>query len=192
MTALTFRTDSEKYEEIPNDVVIDKRGKVVRSNTMTGTTTPAKKEKASSGSKWGYGFGLGKKKEAEAEAAAEANLQRGLSQRTLPVYQATSQPPTRQNSQSTQASKRSHDTHRTHRSHESHDTSRSKSSKSARPVRPAPYGITGYRASQDTLVQSDSIYRRKAEDVASIREVKDTSQQLADMREQMAREKLDI
>lgn len=178
--------------------MFDKKGKLVRSNTMTGTTNKEKekeKEKAvkeKSGSKWGYGFGLGKKKEAEAEAAAaERNLTRGLSQRTLPVYQATSQPPTRHNSQSTQSSKRTQESGRTHRTH---DSNRSKGSRSAgrAPYGPQPHGLTGYRASQDTLVQSDSIYRRKADDVASIHEVLDSTQRLEDLRKLMVKERVDI
>ncbi|KIY66435.1 Creatinase/aminopeptidase [Cylindrobasidium torrendii FP15055 ss-10] len=48
------------------------------------------------------------------------------------------------------------------------------------------------RASQDTLVQSDSMYRRKVEETDSVREVVPTQQRLSDLRSQMVKENLDI
>ncbi|KAF8655608.1 hypothetical protein AX16_002990 [Volvariella volvacea WC 439] len=109
---LTFVTDSERYDEIPQEIAQvhykDKGPQLVRSNTMTGT------KKAASGSKWGYGWGIGKQKEKQKELEREM-YEPQESFPTLPRYQ----PPHRSNSQSTQASKLSQSTYRTNRTQSS-------------------------------------------------------------------------
>ncbi|KIK57947.1 hypothetical protein GYMLUDRAFT_737947 [Collybiopsis luxurians FD-317 M1] len=104
--ALTFRTDSEKYDEIPTDILPtlpsgkskgkDKSPKLVRSNTMTGTKK----------SKWGYGWGIGKKnKEKEAEAEREMAEKAPSISTGLPMYESPRVMPVRSNTKTTQMSK---------------------------------------------------------------------------------------
>ncbi|KAJ3770141.1 Creatinase aminopeptidase [Lentinula raphanica] len=104
--ALTFYSDSEKYDDIPTDTLPTlpsgkgkkDKPKLVRSNTMTGTKK----------SKWGYGWGIGKKnkeKEAEAEREAAEKAPSISSGTNLPMYESPRVMPVRSNTKTTQMSK---------------------------------------------------------------------------------------
>ena len=209
--SLTFHSDSELYDDVPDHLPMLPKGqsglpKLGRSNTMTGT------KKSTISSKWGYGWGVGKKREKDGEA--ELN-EKSASQVDLPLYQ----PVMRKDSKSTQAShstQRSHDTHRTqdsrhtqntYRTHESHrthvsqqskvsqgskNTHRSNSSRSTAP-KPRPPLINGHvlypQDSTDTLV--GSAFERKVNEQDSIRIKPDTTDRLQDLRRLMIKDKLD-
>jgi len=149
---LTFVTDSEKYDEIPEDYVpvMGKKGKgpkIVRSNTMTGA------KKSNSGTRWGYGWGLGKKnKEKEAELEREMvqvldpQETGSMMSQSLPVYR--SQPstalPERKDSKSSQGTKVSYyippqettlgrsNTGATQRTNRTYDSQQSRSTQNSR------------------------------------------------------------
>ncbi|KAK7436849.1 hypothetical protein VKT23_014481 [Stygiomarasmius scandens] len=149
---LTFATDSEKYDEIPEDYVpvMGKKGKgpkITRSNTMTGA------KKSNSGTRWGYGWGLGKKnKEKEAELEREMvqvldpQETGSMMSQSLPVYR--SQPstalPERKDSKSSQGSKVSYyippqettlgrsNTGATQRTNRTYDSQQSRSTQNSR------------------------------------------------------------
>ncbi|GAW05634.1 Creatinase aminopeptidase [Lentinula edodes] len=104
--ALTFYSDSEKYDDIPTDTLPTlpsgkgkkDKPKLVRSNTMTGSKK----------SKWGYGWGIGKKnkeKEAEAEREMAEKSPSILSGTNLPMYESPRIAPVRSNTKTTQFSK---------------------------------------------------------------------------------------
>ena len=205
-TGLTFHSDSEKYDEVPDRLPVALKGgpKLGRSNTMTGT------KKSTASSKWGYGWGVGKKNR-DKDREAEMDEKSG-SQLDLPLYR----PMVRRDSKSTQASRstqRSHDTNRTHdsghthRSEESHRTHvslqsklsqgskhtyRSGTSHSTAP-KPRPPLINGHalypQDSTDTLV--GSAFERKINEQDSIRIKPDTTERLEDMRRLMIKDKLD-
>ena len=214
--SLTFHSDSELYDDIPDHLPMlsrDGSGRqrgLNRSNTMTGT------KKSTVSSKWGYGWGVGKKNK-EKGGDLEIN-EKSASQPDLALYQ----PVVRRDSKSTQAShstQRTHDTHRTqdsrhtqrthesnrtqesHRTHASQqskvslgskNTYRSNSSRSSAP-KPRPPLINGHalypQDSTDTLV--GSAFERKVNEHDSIKVKPDTTERLEDMRRLMIRDKLD-
>jgi Xaa-Pro aminopeptidase len=210
--SLTFHSDSELYDDIPDHLPMLPKDqsvfpKLSRSTTVTGT------KKSTVSSKWGYGWGIGKKNK-EKGGDSEIN-EKSASQVDLPLYQ----PVVRRDSKSTQAShstQRSHDTHRTQdsrhtqntqRTHESHrthvsqqskfsqgskNTYRSNSSRSTAP-KPRPPLINGHALyphdSTDTLV--GSAFERKVNEQDSIRIKPDTTERLQDMRRLMIKDKLD-
>ncbi|KAJ7592530.1 aminopeptidase-P [Mycena floridula] len=129
---LTFVSDSEKYDEIPRDIVVGSPSKELkRSNTMTGT-----KKSALSG-RWGWGLGKKDKKEPLVQDVDEMT-ERPPSMAPVPVY-LPSQNLTRSNSHNVSRSntrssqdrnsqnqnvsrsntRSTQDTQRTHRSHRS-------------------------------------------------------------------------
>ena len=208
-TSLTFHSDSELYDDVPDHLPMlpkDQSGspKLGRSNTMTGT------KKSTVSSKWGYGWGVGKRNR-EKGGELEIN-EKSASQVDLPLYQ----PVVRRDSKSTQASQstqRSHDTHKTqdsrhtqntHESHRTHvsqqskfsqgskNTYRSNSSRSTAP-KPRPPLINGHvlypQDSTDTLV--GSAFERKVNEQDSIRVKPNTTERLQDMRRLMIKDKLD-
>ena len=210
--SLTFHSDSELYDDVPDHLPMlpkddSGRPKLNRSNTMTGT------KKSTFSSKFGYGWGVGKKNR-EKGGESEMN-EKSASQLDLPLYQ----PVVRRDSKSTQAShstQRTHDTHRTqdsrhtqnsHRTHESHQTHvsqqskisqgskntyRSNSSRSSAP-KPRPPLLNGHalypQDSTDTLV--GSAFERKVNEQDSIRIKPDTTERLEDLRRLMIKDKLD-
>ena len=210
--SLTFHSDSELYEDVPDNLPILSRSqsgspRLARSNTMTGT------KKSMVSSKFGYGWGLGKRNK-EKGAELEIN-EKSASHVDLPLYQ----PVVRRDSKSTQAShstQRSHDTHktqdsrhtqntqRTHESHRTHvsqqskvsqgskNTYRSNSSRSTAP-KPRPPLINGHalypQDSSDTLV--GSAFERKVNEQDSIKLKPDTTERLQDLRRLMIKDKLD-
>ncbi|KAF9526867.1 aminopeptidase-P [Crepidotus variabilis] len=188
--SITFHSDSEIYDEVPDTLPILKdskgRPKLARSNTMTGSK------------KWGYGWGAGRKdKEKEAEAEAEM-AEKSSSQSQLPLYQ----PVVRRDSKSTQASRRTQDSARTHDTHRTYDSQRSKASAQSQETyrsggsrstapkpRPPLLGALQQHDSTSTLV--GSAYERKINDQESIRTKPDTTDRLEEMRRLMAKDNLD-
>jgi len=119
---LTFHTDTEQYDDIPDTLFVKNatgdNPKATRSNAMTGT------KKSLMSTKWGYGWGGGRKqKEVEAELEEEPP-----SMTPLPTYRPPTSPPTRSNTMSSQGSKatyKSQDTHRSQDTQKSQDTYKS-------------------------------------------------------------------
>jgi Xaa-Pro aminopeptidase len=211
--SLTFHSDSELYDDVPDHLPRLPKGEsgrpwLSRSNAVTGT------KKSTVSAKWGYGWGVGKKNK-EKGGDLEIN-EKSASAVNLPLYQ----PVVRRDSKSTQAShstQRTNDTHKTqdsrhtqntHRTHESHrthvsqqskmtqgsnnNTYRSNSSRSTAP-KPRPPLINGHvlypQDSTDTLV--GSAYERKVNEQDSIRIKPNTTERLEDMRRLMIKDKLD-
>jgi len=153
--ALTFHTDTEQYDDIPENLFVTNttgnNTKVARSNAMTGT-------KKSLGFKLGYGWGAGRKqKEVEAELEEEQPSQI----QTLPVYLPPTSPPTRSNTMSSQGSKatyNSHDTHRSQGTHKSQDTHKSQGTQRSQESHKTnlSHQSQGLRAVQDSLKRNDS------------------------------------
>lgn len=204
--SLGFRTDSEKYDDIPGltlpAVGGSERpaGKLVRSNTMTGT------KKSILPTKWGYGWGLGKQKEKEKEKEMVENLP---SQSTLPVYvQGTA--PTRSNSKSTQNTKSTHhsnathhssatyhsngtrhttETHHTNGTHQSKTTYQSKASGHSSGGKP-PIARPGLYPNDSSSTLVGSALERKI-NVESVKDRTDTLPKLEEIRALMAKDDLD-
>ncbi len=202
--SITFHSDSEKYDEVPETLPMnfkDEKGrpKLVRSNTMTGT------KKSTASSKWGYGWGVGRRdKEREREREEDVQVNEKPSSLDMALYQ----PVVRRDSKSTQSSRRTqdtartqdtvrtHDTQRTHTSHQSKlsaqskETYRSGGSRSTAPKpRPPILGALEHHDSTSTLV--GSAVERKINDHESIRSKADTTERLEEMRRLMAKDNLD-
>lgn len=199
---LTFRTDSERYDEVPPIIVGGEGGmkgspKLSRGNTMTGT------KKSTTSSKWGYGWGIGKK-EKEVEAAMRERSSSNASETPLPLYQAQegkALPPVRRDTKSSYASKstvraqetlqrgdtmRSHSSNRSKESKQSYQTSSSRSSapKHRPPLMP--------QDSTSTLVGS-ALERKMQGDVESIPDkTVNTTERLADLRAEMEKANVDF
>lgn len=196
LARLTFYSDSEKYDEIPETLAFkDARGRLERSNTMMGT------KKSAASTKWGYGWGSGRKlKEAEAELEDEP---RSLASQTLPAYQPHSQP-TRSNTMSSQESRETYKSQSTRRfrsnhqsadadlrrndsqrSHGSSSTMRTAVSNNSR-LRPRPR-----HSNESTSTLVESAYERKVNEVDSVRDDGDTYEKLSDLRQHMSSQSLD-
>jgi len=207
--SLTFHSDSEIYDEVRELVPRqskskDDKGRLGRSNTMTGT------KKAVVSQKWGYGWGAGKRdKEKGREVDAEES-EKFSQENHLPLYQ----PVVRRDSKSTQSSRRTQDsartqdtvrtqeTMRTHDSHHTHtsqqskgsaqskETYRSGASRSTAPKpRPPLLGALEHHESTSTLV--GSAFERKINDQESIHSKADTTERLDEMRRLMVKDNLD-
>ncbi|XP_006457207.1 hypothetical protein AGABI2DRAFT_212532 [Agaricus bisporus var. bisporus H97] len=207
---LTFRTDSEKYDEVPplftgGEKDSNTPPKLSRGNTMTGT------KKSTASSKWGYGWGLGKK-EKEVEAHMHQRSASGASS-PLPQYQTVEpslqrsgtkssqatrstqstvrvdEPPRRSDSRRKPSSLERKDTQRSHVSRRSQDSKATTSSRSTAPrIRP-PLTASD---SASTLVGS-ALERKERGDVESIHDRSvNTTERLAALREQMLKNNVDV
>jgi len=189
-------TDSEKYEEIPDNVNVSRANSKDSPTLARGTTSGTKKSTATS--KWGgYGWGLGKK-----DKMAAADLKRGQSERTqvsftsetnLPAYE----PPTRSNTRTTTNSRSTTVTRTTQKSRTSNQTRSMQRNQSHRSNRSAESSDTILRRpplrpndSSDTLVGSALNRKINAEDGSGYENV-DTAERLEIVREHMEKEKLD-
>lgn len=201
---LTFRTDSEKYDEVPSFIAGGEKEmkasvKLSRGNTMTGT------KKSTTSSKWGYGWGLGKK-EKEVEAAMRERTSSNATTTPLPLYRSSPEQisqhstPIRRDSKSSQATRstvRIHetlerrDTHKSHTSQRSKDSRMTQNTSSSRSSAPRPRPPLMASDSASTLVGS-ALERKIQGDVESIpdRSV-NTTERLADLRAEMAKANVD-
>jgi Xaa-Pro aminopeptidase len=207
---LTFHSDSEIYDEVREIVPRHsnskaEKGRLGRSNTMTGT------KKSTASSKWGYGWGAGKMKEKGRAMVVEDDEDSSFAhEKHLPLYQ----PVVRRDSKSTQSSRRTQDsgrthdsarsqetmrTHETQRTHSSHQTKASAQSKetyrsggsrsTAPKPRPPILGALEHHESTSTLV--GSAFERKINDQESIHSKADTTERLDEMRRLMVKDNLD-
>ncbi|KAJ8463214.1 hypothetical protein ONZ45_g17659 [Pleurotus djamor] len=213
---LAFASDSEKYDEVPTTMPVVpagpsddvKKGKLTRSNTMTGT------KKSTASSKWGYGWGIGKRgagadvKEKEVVQDLDRSLDRQMSQKSkktilsraseesheskesqAPLY-VRIQPPTRSNTKSTQISKASKSSQGTQSTQRSKSTQRSDGTFHS--SRSGPSGSRPHLNSNDsssTLV--GSAFERKINDVDSFQGKVDTTERLDELRKLMQKDNLD-
>jgi Xaa-Pro aminopeptidase len=198
--SITFHSDSEKYDEVPEALPANYKGekgrpKLARSNTMTGT------KKSTASSKWGYGWGVGRR---DREREREEEVNENPSSLGMAIYQ----PVVRRDSKSTQSSRRTqdtartqdtvrtHDTQRTYTSHQSKSSAQSKEtyrsggSRSTAPKpRPPILGTLEHHDSTSTLV--GSAFERKINDHESTRSKADTTERLEEMRRLMGKDNLD-
>ena len=196
---LTFKSDSEKYTEVPNILSVvdrDREGKrvgLVRGNTMTGTkkstTAPLKNGGGGSG-RWGmgYGWGLGKRKEVQ---AVDIDEKRGVpvvgSSVADPVPQYVSSPPTRSNTRSTQ------------RTADSRRTTTAPAPAFAKETRLSPFDRRPSQRSQGTTLSRNdststlvgSALDRKINDTDTIPPKADTTERLEELRRLMMKDTLD-
>jgi Xaa-Pro aminopeptidase len=192
--SVTFPSDSEKYDEVPEmfSAPPKDKGKVklgrgnslslgglsrantglTRGNTITGT------KKSTASSKWGP---WGKNKGAQEDTDREQEEQPPLA-----IYKG----PVRRDSRSTQASRstqRSQDSEKTVTSMQTgRETRRSNSSRS---IAPKPRPPLMPQDSTSTLV--GSAFERKVNDKGSIREKPDTTERVDELRKLMAKDNLD-
>ncbi|KAF9445989.1 hypothetical protein P691DRAFT_674493 [Macrolepiota fuliginosa MF-IS2] len=205
--ALTFRTDSERYDEVPpvlsgGEGAMKGSPKLSRGNTMTGT------KKSTASSKWGYGWGLGRK-EKEIEEIMRERSSSNASAPPLPLYQSQEMapvPPSRQNSKSSYASR---STARTMQAQESRtlqrgDTMRSqvsRGSKDSKETRHTSSSRSSAPKLRPPLMPSDStstlvgsaLERKLQGDLESIPDKSvNTSDRLGDLRTEMEKANLDF
>ncbi|KAJ3757335.1 Creatinase aminopeptidase [Lentinula raphanica] len=173
--ALTFYSDSEKYDDIPTDTLPTlpsgkgkkDKPKLVRSNTMTGTKK----------SKWGYGWGIGKKnkeKEAEAEREAAEKAPSISSGTNLPMYESPRVMPVRSNTKTTQMSKMTGMTAM---------TGTTAQTLALLPMRPR------FEAADSSSTLVGSALERKINPEESVTELVDTTDRLNELRALMMKEK---
>ncbi|TFK24757.1 aminopeptidase-P [Coprinopsis marcescibilis] len=193
--SITFHSDSEKYDEVPDIFPQPIKGspKLARGNSMTGT------KKSGVSGKWGWGkkdkdgkdSNNGKDKEKEImmmdQARFTAEPVSQYSQNDYdddePIQHSRHDTPHRSNSRSTQASRftsRTQDSQRTVTSHRS-NSSRSTVPKPRPPLMP--------HDSTSTLV--GSAFERKINDIEPIREKPDTTDRLHELRKLMDKDNLD-
>lgn len=187
--SITFHSDSEKYDDLPELYVAPEKtkpklgrgnslslGGLTRGNTITGT------KKSTASGKWG---GWGRNRGGQ-DVPRQANIEEHEEPAPLPIYKG----PIRQNSRSTQASRSTQRTQDSERTMTSALTGReSRRSNSSRSTAPRPRPPLMAQDSTSTLV--GSAFERKVNDRGSIREKPDTTERVEELRRLMEKDNLD-